>query len=154
MKALKISLVLDGPHLATGLAEAFTDGTGQIGRRFQNVGDLRLIVLPGVLSPLAIILGVMIIVLNPMVQEFDELFRKRQRCVAVGMTVVMIVPMVVAMVMIMAVVVVVIMVVVMRHMQSPESLSGRFDEAFPAGQGCNMADLFSIYAPPITKSTV
>lgn len=72
----------------------------------------------------------------------------------VGMAVVMIVSMVVTVVMIMAVVVVVIMIVVMRHMQSPASLSGRFDEAFIAGQCCHMADLFSIYAPPITKSTV
>ena len=76
----------------------------------------------------------MIIVLNPMIQEFDELFRKRQRCVAVGMTVVMIVPMVVTVVMIMAVVVVVIMVVMMGHMQSPASLSERIDETFPVGR--------------------
>lgn len=74
MKTLKISLVLDRSHLATGLAEVLADGAGQFGRGLQKRGDFRLIVLTGILSPFAIILGVMIIVLNPMVQELDELF--------------------------------------------------------------------------------
>ena len=106
-------------HFSSRLAKPLGDGVCQFCGGIEQLGHGILSIFPGLIGPLAVIFGVMIVVLDPVVQQFDELFRKRERSVAVGMVVIVVV--VVIMVM-MIVSVVVIVIVVVGHLHSPVRL--------------------------------
>lgn len=104
-------------HFSAGLAEPFGDGFGQFSSGIEHLGHGILTVFAGLIGPLTVIFGVRIVVLDPVVQQFDKLFRKRER--SVDMVVIVVV--VVIMVMVMMIVSVIVIVVV-GHWHSPVRL--------------------------------
>jgi hypothetical protein len=59
-------------HFPFGLSEPVTDGVCQFSRGHQKVSHSRLTVFPGVPGPFAIVVGMVVVVLYPVIQQFDE----------------------------------------------------------------------------------
>jgi hypothetical protein len=103
-------------HLFPGLAKPPGDRIGQFGGRIKQFGYGILAVLPGPAGPLAVIFGMVIIVLNPMVQQFHEFIGERERFARMGVTVMVVMAVMMAVVVVMMVVIVgVFVVMVVRH---------------------------------------
>ena len=60
-------------NLTARLAKTLTDGIGQFGGRLQLVGHGLLAIFSGLFSPFAMVLGMVIVVLDPVIQKLHEL---------------------------------------------------------------------------------
>jgi hypothetical protein len=118
-------------HFPPRLAKPFGNAVSQFSGGIEQLGHGILTVFARLIRPLAVIFGVMIVVLNPVVQQFDELFRKRERPVTVGMVVmvVMIVMVVIGAMVMIVVIIVVVMMVMVGHLHSPVHLGDPPDPA-------------------------
>jgi hypothetical protein len=100
--AMPYRLSILHPNIFSRLAETLADGVGEFGRRFQLLGNRMLIVLPCLAGTFAVILGMVVVVLDPMVEQFGQFIREGQGNAGMGMIVIM------------------MMVVMVRHAMTPE----------------------------------
>lgn len=79
-------LAFGGGHDPGRLIQCVIDLEGQLRGGFQQCGHLRQVIQPELGGPLAIVLGVVAIVLNPVAQQFAAFFRETHGlAVVVGM---------------------------------------------------------------------
>lgn len=57
---------------SAGLTKTLSDGISQFGRGYQKISHLHLSIFPSIPGPFAIIVGVMVVVLDPVVQKLDK----------------------------------------------------------------------------------